>query len=174
MGADTRQRVLASANEVDGPQFKVHHDPRYTRLGRFLSISTLDELPQLFNVLLGQMSLVGPRPSPFRENQQCIPWRETRLSVRPGVTGLWQVCRHDRDKGDFHQWIYYDMLYVKHLSFMLDVKLVLATAISLGGRRPVPLRFLLSPAARHERRATSRRDETRWASGKSDGRREIA
>lgn len=160
VGADTRQRVLARENELDGPQFKVDHDPRYTRLGRLLSSSTLDELPQLWNVLLGQMSLVGPRPSPFRENQLCVPWRETRLSVRPGLTGLWQVCRHDRHKGDFHQWIYYDMLYVRNVSFTLDVKLVLATAISLGGKRPVPLQLLLSPAACHERRAAPRSDDS--------------
>jgi lipopolysaccharide/colanic/teichoic acid biosynthesis glycosyltransferase len=158
VGADTQQRVLARQNEVDGPQFKVHHDPRYTRVGRFLSTSTLDELPQLFNVFVGQMSLVGPRPSPFRENQLCIPWREARLSVRPGVTGLWQVCRHDRNKGDFHQWIYYDMLYTRHVSLSLDLKLLLATPISLGRGRPVPLQLLLPPSTYYERRASHRND----------------
>ena len=64
------------------------------------------------------MSLVGPRPSPFRENQVCVPWRAARLSVRPGITGFWQVCRHNRSAGDFHQWIEYDLLYVQHLSFV--------------------------------------------------------
>ena len=64
------------------------------------------------------MSLVGPRPSPFRENQMCVPWREARLSVRPGITGFWQVCRHNRAAGDFHQWIEYDLLYVQHMSFI--------------------------------------------------------
>jgi lipopolysaccharide/colanic/teichoic acid biosynthesis glycosyltransferase len=147
--------VLAQQNEVDGPQFKVHHDPRYTRLGRFLSTSTLDELPQLFNVLVGQMSLVGPRPSPFRENQLCIPWREARLSVRPGVTGLWQVCRHDRHKGDFHQWIYYDMLYVRHLSPLLDLRILALTLSSLAHRGHIPLSWLLSPRQCGERRGTS-------------------
>jgi lipopolysaccharide/colanic/teichoic acid biosynthesis glycosyltransferase len=93
--AAARQRELAEANQMDGPQFKLDHDPRITRLGRILRATNLDELPQLINVLVGEMSLVGPRPSPFRENQLCVPWREARLSVRPGITGLWQVCRHD-------------------------------------------------------------------------------
>src|SRR6185295_17721926 len=99
----------------------------------------LDELPQLFNVLRGDMSLVGPRPSPFRENQTCVPWREARLSVRPGITGLWQVCRHDRELGDFHQWIYYDIQYVRHYSLLVDCKIVLATAlVTMGGVRNLP------------------------------------
>jgi lipopolysaccharide/colanic/teichoic acid biosynthesis glycosyltransferase len=142
--ASARQRDLAQANQMDGPQFKVDRDPRVTPLGRWLRIANLDELPQLFNVVLGQMSLVGPRPSPFRENQLCIPWREARLSVRPGITGLWQVCRHDRATGDFHQWIYYDILYVRHLSFLLDLKIMFATVASLGGKRQFSLARLLS------------------------------
>src|SRR5262249_22822845 len=90
VGADAAQRDLMAANQVDGPQFKLDRDPRITRLGRFLRALSLDELPQLINVAKGEMSLVGPRPSPFRENQQCVPWRDARLSVRPGITGLWQ------------------------------------------------------------------------------------
>jgi lipopolysaccharide/colanic/teichoic acid biosynthesis glycosyltransferase len=82
------------------------------------------------------MSLVGPRPSPFRENQVCIPWREARLSVRPGITGLWQICRHERSSGDFHQWIYYDLLYVDHMSSLLDMKILVATTLSLGDASP--------------------------------------
>jgi lipopolysaccharide/colanic/teichoic acid biosynthesis glycosyltransferase len=142
-GADALQRRLYAENELDGPQFKLDHDPRVTRVGRWLRAISFDELPQLVNVLLGQMSLVGPRPSPFRENQTCVPWRVGRLSVRPGITGLWQVCRHDRKEGDFHQWIYYDLLYVRHVSPALDLKILLATVLTLGGRRPVPLPLLL-------------------------------
>jgi lipopolysaccharide/colanic/teichoic acid biosynthesis glycosyltransferase len=108
---------------------------------------SLDELPQLFNVLLGQMSLIGPRPSPFRENQCCVPWREARLSVRPGITGLWQVCRHNRPGGDFHQWIYFDLLYVQHMSFSLDLKILLATLVTRGGQSNVPVHRLI-PAHR--------------------------
>jgi lipopolysaccharide/colanic/teichoic acid biosynthesis glycosyltransferase len=151
VGADALQRELMATNEVDGPQFKLERDPRVTTLGRFLRAVSLDELPQLFNVLLGDMSLVGPRPSPFRENQMCIPWRDARLSVRPGITGLWQVCRHERKAGDFHQWIHYDLLYVRHMSFWVDVKIVLATIWTLGGKGHVsPL--LIIPASQLRRR----------------------
>ena len=131
-------------SEVDGPQFKMRDDPRVTRLGRILRNTNIDELPQLFNVVLGDMSLVGPRPSPFRENQICVPWRRARLSVRPGITGLWQVCRdEDRLKGDFHEWIFYDVTYVRHFSIALDVKILVATVLTMGGRRSVALSRLL-------------------------------
>lgn len=142
-GAHNLQRALYKQNLVDGPQFKLKSDPRVTPLGRFLRSTNVDELPQLFNVALGQMSLIGPRPSPFRENQICVPWRQARLSVRPGITGLWQICRNNRSSGDFHQWIYYDMLYVRHLSPWLDVKILLATVLTLGGRWSVPLHWII-------------------------------
>ena len=146
--AHARQHELADANQVDGPQFKIQEDPRITPVGRLLRRLNLDELPQLFNVVRGEMSLVGPRPSPFRENQICVPWRDGRLSVAPGITGLWQICRDRSDSADFHQWIYYDLLYVNHASPWLDLKILLATALTLGGRRRVPLRWLVnSPAA---------------------------
>lgn len=143
-GAHLLQRQMYSENHVDGPQFKIADDRRVTGLGHILRSTNIDELPQLFNVLRGEMSLIGPRPSPFRENQICVPWREARLSVRPGITGLWQICRHDRDAGDFHQWIYYDTLYVRHLSFMTDLRILLATILTLGGRFSVPLRTIIS------------------------------
>jgi lipopolysaccharide/colanic/teichoic acid biosynthesis glycosyltransferase len=137
-GTDALQHELYAQNSLDGPQFKLKDDPRVTPLGRWLRRSNLDEVPQLFNVAFGQMSLVGPRPSPFRENQICVPWREARLSVRPGITGLWQLCRDDRSSGDFHQWISYDVLYVRHISLWTDVKILFATVVTLGGRWPVP------------------------------------
>ncbi len=146
MGADARQRELAQKNQMDGPQFKMERDPRVTHLGRILRPLSLDEFPQLFNVLFGEMSFVGPRPSPFRENQMCIPWREARLSVRPGITGLWQVCRQERSMGDFHQWIYYDLLYVRNMSVWLDFKILLATLFTAGGKWHVPLHWVLSRA----------------------------
>lgn len=142
-GAHVQQRKLQHANYVDGPQFKIQNDPRVTKIGRWLRILNIDELPQLFNVLLGQMSLIGPRPSPFRENQICVPWRQARLSVRPGITGLWQICRHNRSAGDFHQWIYYDMLYVRHMSFWLDLKILIATLLTFGGQRSVPISWII-------------------------------
>jgi len=152
LGADAQQRELMAGNQVDGPQFKMRHDPRVTRLGQALRPLSLDELPQLLNVLFLEMSLVGPRPSPFRENQTCVPWREGRLSVRPGITGLWQVCRHDRSQGDFHQWIHYDLLYVRHMSLLVDLKILVATVLTLGGQWPIPLGWIVSSRRREERR----------------------
>ncbi len=141
--ADDMQRALAAQQQMDGPQFKMDHDPRVTKVGQILRKLNVDELPQLWNVARGEMSFVGPRPSPFRENQICVPWRNGRLSVRPGITGLWQVCRRDRATGDFHQWIHYDLLYVRNVSFRLDVMILGATVVTLGGRKPVPLRLML-------------------------------
>jgi len=145
--ADRLQRALYAQSDLDGPQFKMAHDPRVTRLGHWLRAKNIDEMPQLWNVLLGEMSLVGPRPSPFRENQICVPWRRARLSIRPGVTGLWQICRDDQDGGNFHQWIYYDVLYVRHRSVWVDIKILLATILTLGGRKRVPCKWLIGSRA---------------------------
>jgi hypothetical protein len=103
------------------------------------------------------MSFVGPRPSPFHENQICVPWREARLSVRPGITGLWQVCRRDRSEGDFHQWIQYDLLYVGHASFGADVRIFVHTILSGGGRRATELKTVL-PGVGEAEIAASERD----------------
>jgi len=142
-GADARQRDLHAVNLMDGPQFKMVRDPRITWIGRLLRATNIDEIPQLFNVLRGEMSLIGPRPSPLRENQYCVPWRQARLSVRPGITGLWQVCRHDREISDFHQWIEYDLLYVRHASLLLDLKIFAATIFTLGGKGHVRLSWMV-------------------------------
>jgi len=139
VGSHQLQKELADQNESDGRQFIITNDPRVTCIGGILRKTNIDELPQLWNVLVGQMSLVGPRPSPFRENQVCAPWRKARLSVRPGITGMWQICRHDRDAGDFHQWIHYDVTYVRNISLWLDAKIIYYTFASLGGRRSIPL-----------------------------------
>ena len=144
--AHERQREMYTQNEVDGPQFKIATDTRITTLGKWLRATNIDELPQLINVLAGHMSLVGPRPSPFRENQICVPWRRARLSVAPGITGLWQVCRADREGGDFHQWIYYDLAYVRYLSLWLDIKILVATVITLGGKWNVPRSWFITRA----------------------------
>jgi lipopolysaccharide/colanic/teichoic acid biosynthesis glycosyltransferase len=161
-GTNERQHELKNRNHADGPHFKVTSDPRITTLGRFLRATNVDEVPQLVNVLLGDMSLVGPRPSPFHENQVCVPWRQARLSVRPGITGLWQICRRDRASGDFHQWIEYDLLYVQRMSMLLDLKVLAATCLTLGGKIEVPissmLRIMVGPVPRpgHPRAATTR------------------
>lgn len=122
---------LQAENEADGPQFFMENDPRVTRIGRLLRKTYLDELPQFFNVLLGQMSVVGPRPSPRKENQFCPPWREARLSVRPGVTGLWQVKRTRNLGEDFQEWIKYDLEYVEKASWKLDIYIIWKTFVMI-------------------------------------------
>lgn len=121
-----KQEILRK-NEVDGPQFFVKNDPRVLRVGRILRRYQLDELPQFINVLLGHMSVVGPRPSPDNENQYCPTWREMRLGVRPGVTGLWQVKRTREPETDFQEWIRYDLEYVQHQSWRMDIWIILQT-----------------------------------------------
>ena len=148
VNADAAWQALRAANQWDGPQFKMASDPRVTPIGRILRAANLDELPQLFNVVRGEMSFVGPRPSPLRENQICVPWRRGRLSVRPGITGLWQICRHDREEGDFHQWIEYDLMYVRNLSPALDLKIFIATILTAGGKWPVSAHRLIPTAPR--------------------------
>ena len=160
--AHQKQRELLEQNEVDGPQFKLAHDPRVTLLGAWLRKTNIDELPQLINVVLGQMSLVGPRPSPFRENQICVPWRRARLSVRPGITGLWQVCRDKhRAGGGFHEWIFYDLTYVRRFSIWLDIKILCTTVLTLGGRWPVQISSLIPVSANLPARPRRRPDPKR-------------
>lgn len=121
VGAEDIQDTLRFVSEVDGPQFKMADDPRISTVGRFLRETYLDEIPQFFNVLCGQMSVVGPRPSPESENTLCPSWRDARLSVRPGITGLWQVCRTREPLRDFQEWIHYDTRYVRELSWRRDL-----------------------------------------------------
>ncbi len=121
------KRELMSSNEVDGPMFKIMADPRMTRVGRFLRATNMDELPQLWNILRGDMSLVGPRPLSMDEMRYNPRWREIRLSVRPGLTGLWQAEAHT--KLSFADWIRYDTCYVRRMSPWLDLKIVLKTAL---------------------------------------------
>jgi lipopolysaccharide/colanic/teichoic acid biosynthesis glycosyltransferase len=133
--AHSLQAQMRDKNNVDGPQFKIAYDPRITPIGHFLRKTNIDELPQFLNVLAGQMSVVGPRPSPFNENQLCPPWREARLSVKPGITGLWQVSRSRmRGAADFQEWIMYDTQYVERRSLGLDIKILLLTIKELFGK----------------------------------------
>jgi len=125
--ADAIKDELMEQNEVDGPQFKIKRDPRIFWVGSWLRKLNIDEWPQFFNVLIGDMSIVGPRPSPDRENQMRPAWREARLSVRPGITGLWQVSRKREVETDFQEWIYYDVQYVKKQSIWLDIKILVKT-----------------------------------------------
>ncbi len=122
--AEAMKAQIAGANACDGPQFYIDDDPRVLRVGRWLRRFHIDELPQFWNVLLGHMSVVGPRPSPDKENQYCPSWREARLSVRPGVTGLWQVRRTRRPENDFQEWIRYDLEYVQNQNWRLDLWII--------------------------------------------------
>jgi lipopolysaccharide/colanic/teichoic acid biosynthesis glycosyltransferase len=128
VGADNMQEKLRALNEADGPQFVIADDPRISKVGRFLRETYLDEIPQFLSVLLGHMSIVGPRPSPESENVSCPFWRDARLSVRPGLTGLWQVCRTRQPMKDFQEWIHYDIEYVRNLSIKLDLWICWQTA----------------------------------------------
>ena len=132
--AELMKAQLKARNQADGPQFYIENDPRLTRVGRFLRRYNLDELPQFFNVLAGHMSVVGPRPSPHAENQFCPPWREARLSVRPGVTGLWQIKRTRRSGSDFQEWIKYDIEYVEKRSFWMDLGIIFRTLSIVFGK----------------------------------------
>ena len=116
---------LADHNLMDGPVFKMKNDPRVTLVGRFLRRSSLDELPQLFNVLKGDMSFVGPRPPIPEEVEKYEGWQRRRLSMKPGITGLWQV--KGRNTIDFQQWMKLDLEYIDNWSFWLDVKILLRT-----------------------------------------------
>lgn len=132
--ADESKRKLREHNACDGPQFWMVNDPRVTPIGRLLRRYHIDELPQLWNVIVGQMSLVGPRPSPEAENQFCPTWREVRLSVRPGITGLWQLKRTRKKGLDFQEWIRFDVEYVERASLLLDMQ-ILCKTIGLVLRR---------------------------------------
>jgi len=125
VGADRMKAALDPEKNVEGPMFKMKVDPRITPIGRLLRRTSLDELPQLFNVLKGEMSLVGPRPLAIEEMKFSPSWRDIRLSVKPGITGLWQVKA--RGTGRFHDWIEYDIFYAQHRSFLLDVDILWRT-----------------------------------------------
>lgn len=116
---------LEHLNEMDGPVFKIRHDPRMTRMGRFLRKTSLDELPQLINVLRGEMSLVGPRPPIPEEVERYEPWQRRRLSVTPGITCLWQVS--GRNKISFAEWMKMDMEYIDRLGLGIDLKVLALT-----------------------------------------------
>lgn len=125
--AEDVKRRICYLNEADGPVFKIAQDPRVTRLGKLLRHSNLDELPQLWNVLKGEMSLVGPRPLSIEEMRFSPRWRDARLSMRPGMTGLWQVRAHT--KTQFNEWILNDLTYVNEASLWLDMKILWKTAL---------------------------------------------
>ena len=130
--AEALKKQLAPYNEMDGPAFKMTNDPRVTPLGRFLRRTSLDELPQLWNIIRGDMSVVGPRPAVLEEVRQYEPWQRRRLSMKPGLTCLWQV--NGRNELTFEEWMRLDLEYIDNWSLWLDVKIAFKTipAVLLG------------------------------------------
>ncbi|MDQ3677572.1 MAG: sugar transferase [Actinomycetota bacterium] len=131
--ADQRQDDLESINEASGALFKIRDDPRMTPVGRFLRRYSIDELPQLFNVLAGEMSLVGPRPLPQRDFDQLEEWHKKRYLVTPGITGLWQVS--GRSELDFDDLVRLDFLYLERWSVFLDLSILVKTVPAVFTRR---------------------------------------
>lgn len=125
VGADKKLNQLLQYNEVDGAMFKMKHDPRITRVGRFIRKYSIDELPQLFNVLQGRMALVGPRPPLKRELKKYTAYDKQRLYVKPGCTGLWQVT--GRNNVGFKDMVELDLTYIRKRSLWLDFKILLKT-----------------------------------------------
>ena len=129
VGAERRQEELMVLNEQDGPAFKIAKDPRVTAVGQFLRTTCIDELPQLWNVLRGEMSLVGPRPLWVVEQNKCEAWHYGRLTVPPGLTCTWQV--HGRQGVTFNEWMRMDLRYIRERTFMNDLRLLSQTAKSI-------------------------------------------
>lgn len=128
MVTDAEERLveLQAKNEKTGPVFKMKDDPRVTRVGHFIRKTSLDELPQFFNVFLGDMSVVGPRPALPKEVATYTPRQEQRLLVKPGITCYWQT-RRNRDAITFDEWVEMDLLYIKKSSVWADLKLIIQT-----------------------------------------------
>lgn len=127
VNADKQKRELESRNEMSGPVFKLTHDPRVTRLGAWMRRYSLDELPQLYSALAGDMSLVGPRPPLLSEYARFSEYQKQKLAVKPGMTCLWQI--NGRNKvNDFEEWVQLDLEYIRRWSLKLDLWILLKTA----------------------------------------------
>lgn len=129
--AEDLLKELKNKNEMAGPMFKIKHDPRITKIGKFIRKTSLDELPQLLNVLKGDMSLVGPRPNLPNEVKQFDKWMLDKLVIRPGLTCFWQVM--GRNNIDFEEWMKLDIEYLEKRSFKLDMLLIFKTVKVLFG-----------------------------------------
>lgn len=125
-GAEDRLGELLSENEMQGPVFKMRNDPRITRVGRIIRRCSIDELPQLYNVLRGDMSIVGPRPGLPREVEQYDSYARQRLLVTPGLTCYWQI-QPNRNSLSFEEWLELDLKYIKERSFLTDWRIIFAT-----------------------------------------------
>ena len=129
-GAEKMKAQLESQNEMDGPVFKIREDPRVTRVGRFLRAFGIDELPQLFNVLKGEMSMVGPRPPLPGEVEQYTDYQRMRLIVTPGITCQWQISPNRNDIS-FQEWVEMDLDYIQKRTLWLDLKIIFKTFAAL-------------------------------------------
>jgi len=133
VNAEAARHDLEAVNEASGPIFKIRQDPRMTRVGRITRRASIDELPQLFHVLSGKMSLVGPRPPLPEEVENYEPWQRERLAVRPGLTCIWQIS--GRSDIPFERWVELDIEYVRRRCLLLDLKILLLTLPAvLSGR----------------------------------------
>jgi len=131
VNAEALKKQLTNENERTGPMFKIKNDPRITKVGRIIRKTSIDELPQLVNILKGEMSIVGPRPSLPDEVKEFEGWMLKRLNVKPGLTCYWQVA--GRNDIEFNEWMELDVKYVKERDFLIDVKLILKTFLVLFG-----------------------------------------
>lgn len=131
VNAEELKEKLAAQNEMSGPMFKMKDDPRVTKVGKFIRKTSIDELPQLWNILKGDMSLVGPRPSLPKEVAQFEDWMYKRLEVKPGLTCYWQVS--GRNNIDFEDWMKLDIRYVEEKNLWIDIKLIFKTVFVLFG-----------------------------------------
>lgn len=127
---------LLDQNEMDGPVFKIKKDPRITRVGRFIRKASIDELPQLWNVLRGEMSIVGPRPCLVREAEQYDDYARQRLYVTPGLTCYWQI-QPNRNDMSFDEWVELDLKYIRERSFLVDWKIIFKTFVTVLGMNGV-------------------------------------
>lgn len=123
--AEKIHKQLLSKNELDGPAFKMKDDPRVTKVGKFIRRTSIDELPQLVNIIKGEMSIVGPRPLPTYETEQCNEYQNQRLLVKPGLTCYWQCC--GRNDIAFDEWMELDLKYIREAGILTDCKLILKT-----------------------------------------------
>jgi len=134
--AERKLEEVMHLNEMDGPVFKIKEDPRITRVGRFIRKTSIDELPQLINILKGDMSIVGPRPPLPREVEQYDDYARQRLLIKPGLSCYWQI-QHGRNNLSFAEWVELDVKYIRECSFVTDWKIIFATVGAVLGMNGV-------------------------------------
>ncbi len=127
--AEKIHHSLLAQNELDGPAFKMKNDPRLTKVGKFIRKTSIDELPQFFNILKGEMSIVGPRPLPTYETAELNEYQKQRMSVKPGLTCYWQCC--GRNDIPFEEWMEMDMRYIEDESMLTDARIIMKTVVSV-------------------------------------------